>query len=301
MKSNLDKELIVIAGPTAVGKTDLTIQLAENLNTVILSADSRQVFRELSIGTAKPSPEELARVRHYFINSHSIEETFSAGDFEREVLSLLDELFKTHDKVLMTGGSGLYIKAVCEGLDDLPAPSVGVREALMERLEKEGLSPLQEEIARVDTVFAQSPEFKNAQRVLRALEVYQSTGVPISAYQRNNTIARPFKIKLIALERPREELYDRINRRMDLMLANGLIEEVRSVQRFKDCQALQTVGYKEVLSYFEEEIDYDEMVRLLKRNSRRYAKRQMTWFRHQGDFAWFHPDQSDEIFSYIQN
>lgn len=299
MKSNQQKQLIVIAGPTAVGKTELTIQMAENLKTVIISADSRQVFRELSIGTAKPTEKELERVKHYFINSHSVEETFSAGDFERAALSLLDELFQQYDKVLMTGGSGLYIKAVCEGLDDLPAPAPGIRENLMARLASEGLEKLQEEVAIADPVFASSDEIMNPQRVLRALEVYLSTGLPISAYQLKNTVNRPFGIRLIALERPREELYERINTRMDQMLQEGLIDEVRAVERFRDCQALQTVGYKEVLSFLDGEIDEDEMVRLLKRNSRRYAKRQMTWFRHQGEFAWFHPGQLNEILAYI--
>lgn len=300
MKSNQQKQLIVIAGPTAVGKTELTIRLAEKLKTVIISADSRQVFRELSIGTAKPSVTELARVKHYFIDSHSVEESFSAGDFERASLELLDKLFEQYDQVLMTGGSGLYIKAVCEGLDDLPTPAPGVRENLMARLESEGLPQLQKEVAQGDPVFAATSEFKNAQRVLRALEVYLSTGNAISTYQVKNTVNRPFAMKLIALERPREELYERINMRMDQMLQNGLIEEVRSVAHFRNCQALQTVGYKEVLSFLDGEIDNEEMVRLLKRNSRRYAKRQMTWFRHQGEFTWFHPDDHDEILAFIK-
>ncbi len=304
MKSNLTKELkelIVVAGPTAVGKTDLTIRLAEELDTVILSADSRQVFRELSVGTAKPSDAELSRVPHYFVDTHSVTDTFSAGDFEREALSLLEVLFQQHDKVLMTGGSGLYIRAVCEGLDDLPVPLPGVREDLIKRLETEGFVSLQEEVAAIDEIFAGSAEFKNTQRVLRALEVFHSTGKPISAFQNKNTRRRPFGIRLIALERPREELYERINIRMDQMLKNGLVEEVGSVLEFRDCQALQTVGYKEVIGYLDGEYEYDEMVRLLKRNSRRYAKRQMTWFRHQGDFTWFHPDQFHEIVSYIKN
>lgn len=300
MKSNLAKELIVIAGPTAVGKTALTIRLAEELSTVIISADSRQIFRELAIGTAKPSKEELARVPHYFIDSHSIVDSFSAGDFERSALALLGSLFETYDQVLVTGGSGLYIKALCEGLDDLPAPLPGVREKLMERLEKEGLTVLQQEIAELDPAFAATDEWKNSQRVLRALEVFESTGQPITSFQKKHTEPRPFKSKLIALERPREELYARIDQRMDLMLREGLLSEVRSVEEFRHCQALQTVGYKEVLAYFDGAYDQAEMIRLLKRNSRRYAKRQMTWFKHQGDFKWFTPDQYEEILAYCK-
>lgn len=300
MPNSQAKYLITIAGPTAVGKTELSIKLARALSTEIISADSRQIFRELSIGTAKPNAAELAAVSHHFINSHSITETYSAGDFERDALGKLDELFNQHDCVVMTGGSGLYIKAVCEGLDALPAPLEGLRETLTARLINEGLEVLQEEISVIDPDFAATKEIHNPQRVVRALEVFKTTGVPISQYQQKNIQQRPFKQILIALDRDRKELYDRIDLRMDNMLKEGLVEEAKSVIQFRDCHALQTVGYKEVYGYLDGLYNEKEMIRLLKQNSRRYAKRQLTWFRHQGDFKWFQPNQFDEILNYVK-
>ncbi|MCF2442520.1 tRNA (adenosine(37)-N6)-dimethylallyltransferase MiaA [Dyadobacter sp. CY345] len=300
MPNSQAKYLITIAGPTAVGKTELSIKLAGALGTEIISADSRQIFRELSIGTAKPNAAELAAVPHHFINSHSITETYSAGDFERDALGKLDELFSHHDCVVMTGGSGLYIKAVCEGLDVLPAPLEGLRETLTARLINEGLEVLQEEIRVIDPAFAETKEIHNPQRVVRALEVFKTTGVPISQYQQKNIQQRPFKQILIALDRDRKELYDRIDLRMDNMLKEGLVEEAKSVIQFRDCHALQTVGYKEVYGYLDGLYDEKEMVRRLKQNSRRYAKRQLTWFRHQGNFKWFQPNQFNELLNFVQ-
>jgi tRNA dimethylallyltransferase len=292
--------LIVIAGPTAVGKTELCLRLAEELQTVIVSADSRQLFRELSIGTAKPSETELARVPHYFINSHSIAEPNSAGDYEREALQLLAKLFETYRVVILTGGSGLYIKAICEGLDDLPQPPPGLREELTQRLQEEGLESLQSTLLPLDPLFAATAEFRNPQRVVRALEVYYTTGRPLSSFQRGQAAARPFQQVLIALERDREELYGRINDRMDAMLAAGLVEEARRVQEYRHHHALQTVGYKEVYGYLDGTYDEQEMERLLKQNSRRYAKRQLTWFRHQGDFTWFRADEYEAVLAHIR-
>ena len=300
MPNSQAKYLITVAGPTAVGKTELSIKLAKALNTEIISADSRQIFRELSIGTAKPNEEELQDARHHFINSHSITESYSAGDFERDALSLLADLFLDHDFVVMTGGSGLYIKAVSEGLDALPTPLEGLREALTAQLASKGLNVLQEEITAIDPVFAATKEINNPQRVVRALEVFKTTGVPISQYQQKNIQQRPFKQISIALDRDREELYDRINSRMDMMLAEGLVNEAKSVMQFRDCHALQTVGYKEVYGYLDGLYNEKEMVRLLKQNSRRYAKRQLTWFRHQGEFNWFRPEQFAEILNFIK-
>lgn len=299
MPNSKDKYLIVLAGPTAVGKTELAIRLANELKTVIISADSRQFFRELNIGTAKPSEEELAAATHYFINSHSISEVYSAGDFERDVLALLETLFETHDCVILTGGSGFYIKAVTEGLDALPQPLPGLREALTQKLTEQGLAALQEEVTLIDPVFAASAEFMNPQRVVRALEVFETTGKPISEYQQKVKNDRPFNQILIALDRERSELYARIDLRMDLMLQQGLVEEAKGLQSFRHHHALQTVGYKEVYGYLDGEYDEKEMVRLLKQNSRRYAKRQLTWFRHQGDFRWFHPSAPEEILTFI--
>lgn len=300
MPNSQAKYLITIAGPTAVGKTELAIRLAQAFNTEIISADSRQIFRELSIGTAKPDENELQQAKHHFINSHSITESYSAGDFERDALSLLEVLFKEHDQVIMTGGSGLYIKAVSEGLDALPAPKEGLRQLLTDRLLNEGLLTLQDEIREIDPDFSATKEIHNPQRVVRALEVFQTTGIPISQYQQKNIQKRPFRQILIALDRDRASLYHRIDSRMDSMLNQGLVDEAKSVIAYRDCHALQTVGYKEVYGFLDGFYDEQEMVRLLKQNSRRYAKRQLTWFRHQGDFKWFQANEFDQILSYIK-
>jgi tRNA dimethylallyltransferase len=301
MSNRPEKYLIVVAGPTAVGKTELSIRIAKSLNTEIISADSRQFFRELNIGTAKPSVEELAEIRHHFINSHSISETYSAGDFERDTLTLLESLFQEQNHVIMTGGSGLYIKAVLEGLDELPQPLPFLRENLTARLHKDGLAVLQHEVSVIDPDFAQSKEIANPQRVVRALEVFLTTGIPISRFQRNHRAIRPFKTVLIALDRDRAELYQRIDQRMDAMLAEGLVEEAKDVISYRSHHALQTVGYKEVYGFLDGLYDETEMNRLLKQNTRRYAKRQLTWFRHQGEFQWFHPDQCDDIINFIKH
>ncbi|GAA4446084.1 tRNA (adenosine(37)-N6)-dimethylallyltransferase MiaA [Ravibacter arvi] len=297
----MKNQLIVIAGPTAVGKTEFCLRLAGKLGAEIVSADSRQFFRELSIGTAKPTEAELARVKHHFINTHSIAEPYSAGDFERDVLALLPQLFEKSRYVIMTGGSGLYIKAVCEGLDDLPQPAAGLREALTARLDTDGLGVLQDELRRSDPVFSATAEVHNPQRVVRALEVFYTTGKPISSYKRKNVEERPFEPLLIALDRDRSELYSRIEARMDLMLQNGLVEEARSVAPYRHHHALQTVGYKEVYGYLDGLYDETEMVRLLKQNTRRYAKRQLTWFRHQGNFQWFNADDEAGVLRFVES
>lgn len=294
-----EKYLVVVAGPTAVGKTALCIKLAKALKTEIISADSRQFFKELTIGTAKPTLDELNQIRHHFINSHSIKEEYSAGDFERDALAKLDELFEEHDVVVMTGGSGLYIKAVCEGLDNLPQPLPGLREKLTERLDLEGLEVLREEIRELDPVFYASTEIANPQRVVRALEVFHTTGLPISSYQKKDVTSRPFKQVLISLNRDRAELYDRINQRVDAMIAEGLVNEATEVINYRNHHALKTVGYKEVYGYLDGAYDEVEMIRLLKQNTRRYAKRQLTWFRHQGDFKWFDAEDQSGILNYV--
>jgi len=301
MPNSKEKYLIILAGPTAVGKTDLSIKLAQVLETEIISADSRQFFRDLNIGTAKPTTTDLNTVKHHFINSHSINEPYSAGDFERDVLKLLTDLFKKYDCVILTGGSGFYIKAISEGLDMLPAPLPGLRESLTNRLVTDGLEILQKEVREVDPAFALTKEISNPQRVVRALEVFQTTGVPISAYQQKSAVGRPFKQIPIALDRDRSELYSRIDQRMDIMLEQGLVEEATDLIGFRGHHALQTVGYKEVFDFLDGLYDEKEMTRLLKQNSRRYAKRQLTWFRHQGAFHWFHPDNFDAILAYIKS
>lgn len=301
MPNSRKKYLIIIAGPTAVGKTALSIKIAKAFHTEIISADSRQFFRELNIGTAKPDSSELDEVKHHFINSHSITESYSAGDFERDVLKLLDKLFTQHDYVVMTGGSGLYVKAVSEGLDDLPAPLPGLRESLAARLTNEGLAHLQAELRDIDPEFAASKEISNSQRVLRAMEVFQTSGIPFSHYHKKDTQSRPFHQIMVALDRDRDELYKRINLRMEDMLNNGLVEEAVSLALYRSHHALQTVGYKEVFGYLDGLYNEEEMVRLLKQNSRRYAKRQITWFKHQGNFTWFNPENVSEIIDYIKD
>lgn len=293
--------LIVVAGPTAVGKTNLCVRLAQALQTEVISADSRQFYRELNIGTAKPSEAELQGVPHHFINSHSIDTLYSAGSFERDALAVLDRLFKTKDVVILTGGSGLYIKAVCEGLDELPETPPELRSELMQRLETEGLEILQTQLQALDPVYCSQNDLQNTQRVVRALEVCLLTGKAYSSFREQQPAQRPFKIVQIALERDREELYRRIDTRMDLMLSAGLVEEARSLLAYREHNALQTVGYKEVFDYFDGLYDYNEMVRLLKRNSRRYAKRQITWFKHQGNFQWFQADDFERVLEYISS
>ncbi len=297
----MQKLLIVIAGPTAVGKTDFCVRLARALQTEVISADSRQFYRELTIGTAKPSEAELKGVPHHFINSHSIETLYSAVAFERDALSVLDTLFQTKNVVLLTGGSGLYIKAVCKGLDDLPETPPEFRSELMQRLETEGLEVLQTQLQTLDPVYCTQNDLQNTQRVVRALEVSLLTGKPYSSFREHQPAQRPFKIVQIALDREREELYRRIDARMDAMLSAGLVEEARSLLKYRSHNALQTVGYKEVFDYLDGLYDYNEMVRLLKRNSRRYAKRQITWFKHQGNFKWFQADNFEGVREFLMS
>lgn len=275
------KILLVVAGPTAVGKTALCVQLARQLQTDVVSADSRQLYRELTIGTAKPTPAEMQDVQHYFVGSHSITDPVNAGRYERECLAVLDELFQKQDVVILSGGTGLYINAVCFGLDDMPAVDPLLREQLLTRLQTEGLTTLQAQLRQLDPEYAQTADLQNPVRVTRALEVCLSTGQPYSSFRRRQTAKRPFQPILVNLDRPRPELYTRIDTRVDTMLAAGLIDEVRSLLPYRELSALQTVGYQEVFPFLGGDYDYDEMVRLLKRNTRRYAKRQLTWFRSQ--------------------
>ena len=291
--------VVVVAGPTAVGKTDFCVRLAQYFNTEILSADSRQFYKELSIGTAKPTEAERQGIIHHFIDSHSISESYSAGAFERDALACLDTLFQKKDIVIVTGGSGLYIKALCEGLDDLPDTPPELRAELMQRLQDEGLASLQNQLQILDPVYCENNDLQNSQRVVRALEVCLFFNKSFSSFRQRQTIQRPFEIIEIGLERSREELYQRIDARMNEMLAKGLVEEVKNLTDFRSHNALQTVGYKEVFSFFDGEYDYEEMVRLLKRNTRRYAKRQMTWFKHQGNYKWFSPNNFEGVVDWI--
>lgn len=298
--SSTKSNLIIIVGPTAVGKTDLCVKLAKAFNTEILSCDSRQFYKELSIGTAKPTPEEMAGVVHHFVDSHSIKEYYSAGDFERDAIKLLEnDIFKRKKVAIMTGGSGLFVKAITDGLDEMPEAPLALREKLMQRLEKGELEIMAEELRQLDPEYSETADLQNSQRVVRALEVCLSSGRPFSSFHKKSSIERSFNLIKIGIERPREQLYERINLRMDLMLQNGLIEEVKGLIDYRNHNALQTVGYKEVFEYLDNNYDYVTMIELLKRNSRRYAKRQMTWFKNQDAFEWFNGTDFEGVKAYI--
>jgi tRNA dimethylallyltransferase len=294
------KKLIIIAGPTAVGKTDLCVKLAQLLDTEVVSADSRQFYRELAIGTAKPTPEEMQGVTHHFVDSHSIHDYYSVGDYEKDCLAVLEEIFSRKDVVILTGGSGMFIKIVTDGIDEMPEADLALRTSLMNRLETEGLTPLASELASLDPIYFAEVDQQNPQRIVRALEVCLSTGQPFSSFRKNQKAERPFTSIRIGLERPREELYQRIDKRMDLMLAAGLEEEALRYIDYRDHYALKTVGYKEIYEHLDGDYDKEEMLRLLKRNSRRYAKRQLTWFRNQDDFTWFDAKNEEAIISFVK-
>lgn len=277
----MSRYLIIITGPTAVGKTSLSLELAQQLDTVIVSCDSRQFYQEMSIGTAKPSTDELAQVQHYFINHRSIHQPYSVGDYEKEAIKLLDELFETKEQVLMVGGSGLFIKAVCEGLDQFPNVDPHIRLQLQQNFEEKGITSLQEQLAILDPIYYQEVDRQNPQRIMRALEVCLSTNKPYSSFRSQAKKKRSFIPIYVVLTRNRDELYARINTRVDWMLEQGLLEEAQKLYPFRYLNALQTVGYTELFDYFDQKISLEEAIRLIKRNTRRYAKRQLTWFRKQ--------------------
>lgn len=293
------KYLISIVGPTAIGKTAAAIELARKYQTDILSADSRQFFREMSIATAKPSAEELASAPHHFINSHSIADAFSVGDFEREGLALLDKLFLKQDIVLMAGGSGLYLKAITEGFDQLPDVAPSIRQSLNELYSSQGIAALQERLRVADPVYYHEVDINNPQRLIRALEVSESTGQPYSSYRKGNTQLRPFSIIKIGLDMPREELYARINQRVDAMIAAGLVDEAKQLLPFRHLNALNTVGYSEIFDYLDGKTDLPGAVEMIKQNTRRFAKRQLTWFRKDKDIKWFLPTDVSAMIQYV--
>lgn len=278
--------LKIVLGPTAVGKTDYAISLAREYGSPVVSCDSRQIFRGMPVGTAQPSAEQLAAVRHYFIACKDVTAIYTAGLYELEALALLEELFKEHGTVVMCGGSGLYIDALCDGLDDFPPADQELRAFLTERAEKEGIAPLRQELARLDPESYATIDIANTQRVIRALEVTIATGRKFSSFKTSPSKKRSFDIEKIGLSRPREELYDRINRRVDLMMEQGLVEEARALLPYRSAPALNTVGYRELFDYFDGKIALEEAVRLIKRNTRHYAKRQMTWWARDSRIQW---------------
>jgi tRNA dimethylallyltransferase len=296
----MDKTLMVIAGPTAVGKTTCGVQIAEHFGTEIISADSRQIYRETSIGTAVPSAEELAVVKHHFIQTISVEDTYNASTFEHQVLETLKQLFKSHDLVIMVGGSGLYIDAVCKGIDNLPTTDPEIRNHLFKRFETEGLEALTLELKRLDPVSYGRIDLKNHMRVLKALEISVQTGLPYSGFLKAIKKDRPFHIIRIALDMEREVLYDRINERVDQMMVDGLLEEAKEVQHLRGYTALKTVGYRELFEYLDGQVTLDEAVDLIKRHTRKFARKQLTWFRKENQYRWFAPSQIKEIIAWTE-
>jgi tRNA dimethylallyltransferase len=294
-------QLVVIVGPTAVGKTNVAVQLAKHFACEIVSCDSRQFYKELAIGTAKPTPDQMQGVLHHFVSSHSITQNYSAGDFERDALALFEQLFTQNERVIMTGGSGLFVKAITHGLDSLPEVNQEIRSDLMNRVETEGFESLVEELNLRDPKYAIKVDLSNTQRVVRALEVCIQTGKPFSEFHINSFVKRDFEIVKIGLDLPREKLYERINLRTENMLAAGLVEEVKSVAAFRSHNALNTVGYKEVFDFLDEKTNFETMKELIKRNTRRYAKRQLTWFRNQDSFEWFTPTDVSKMIELVEN
>ena len=295
------KYLIVIVGPTGSGKSDLAIEIAERYSAPIISTDSRQFYRGIPIGTAQPDEEQLRRVEHHFIASHDLEQEFNCGAYETEALAKLEELYLKHDVVVAVGGSGLYIKALCEGMDSLPEAEPELRESLAKRLQTEGLESLCEELRQRDPAYYEEVDRNNPARVLRALEVCISTGLPYSAMRTGVKHQRPFEIIKLGIDMEREILYDRINRRVDIMMQMGLEQEARAVHHLRRLNSLQTVGYREMFDYFDGTISRDEAVELIKRNSRRYAKRQMTWFRRDEEIKWVDTANKQIIEEYLDS
>jgi tRNA dimethylallyltransferase len=293
------KNLVVIVGPTGVGKTELCLQIAEHYDTPIINADSRQIFAELPIGTAAPTPEQMQRVKHYFVGSHHINDYYSAAMYESDVLSLLEKLFLAHDVVLLSGGSMLYIDAVCKGIDDIPTVDKATRELYKQRLNTEGLPVLLEELKRVDPEHYNIVDKQNPRRVVHALEICHMTGKTYSSFRTNTIKKRPFNIVKIGLNRPREELYERINQRVLHMMDQGLEAEARQLYPMKGLNSLNTVGYKELFKYIEGVIPREEAIRQIQSNTRQYMRKQLTWFKKDDTIQWFSPNNIEDILNCI--
>ena len=291
--------LVVVIGPTGIGKTELSLRLAQILDTDIISSDSRQIFKELKIGTAAPNADQLSKVKHHMVATHSLNAYYNAFEFEQDVLKLLDKLFLSHNNVLMTGGSMMYVDAVCKGIDDLPTIDPELRREVMNLYHHEGLDAVRRQLKMLDPEFYAQVDLKNYKRVIHAVEVCLMTGKPYSALRTNTRRRRPFNILKVGLDMDRAELYDRINRRVDLMLEEGLFDEAKAFYHLKDLNSLNTVGYKEIFGHWDGEYDADKAIDLIKRNSRRYAKRQLSWFRRDKDMMWFHPKDIEKIISFV--
>lgn len=293
------KRLIVITGPTAVGKTDLCLDLAERFGIPIINADSRQLFRELKIGTAAPTPEQMKRVKHFFVGTLGIDDYYSASMYEQNVMALLGELFQKHDYALLSGGSMMYIDAVCNGIDDIPTVDEETRATMKRRLAEEGLEALVAELQQLDPEHYEQVDRQNPRRVVHALEICHMTGKTYTSFRKAQRKQRPFDIIKIGLNRDREELYNRINQRVDKMMADGLLDEAKGLVLHRSANALNTVGYKELFCYLDNRWTLDEAVERIKGNTRRYARKQLTWFKRDLEMQWFHPDEKESITKYI--
>lgn len=292
--------LITLLGPTGVGKTELSLKVAERLGSPIISSDSRQLYRDLPIGTAAPTPEQRARVKHYFVATLNLTDYYSASQFESDVLELLAQLHVSIPHVVMTGGSMMYIDAVCNGIDDIPTVTPAIREAIYQQYEKEGLAPILEELKSADPKHFMEVDRQNYKRVIHAVEICRMTGKPYSSFRTHTAKERPFKVIKIGLNRDREELYDRINQRVDQMMEAGLLEEAQTVYPYRALNSLNTVGYKELFNYLSGDWTLEQAVEKIKRNSRVYARKQITWFKRDSEIRWFHPDEEQAIFQYIE-
>lgn len=294
------KNLLVIIGPTGVGKTELSLRIAENFGTEIVSADSRQLYANLKIGTAAPTPEELQRVPHHFIGTLQLTDYYSAAQYEEDALKLLDHLFQTKDVVILTGGSMMYVDAVCKGIDDIPTVDEETRKTLLERYEKEGLEQLCAELKLLDPDYYKIVDLKNHKRVIHALEICYMTGKTYTSFRTQEKKTRPFRMIKIGLTRDREELYARINQRVNIMMEQGLLDEVKQVYPYRQLNSLNTVGYKELFNYLDGEWELPFAIDKIKQNSRIYSRKQMTWFKRDEEIRWFHPNQEEDILTYIK-
>lgn len=300
MESSSKPLLVVLLGPTGVGKTDLCIRLADTFHVPIINADSRQIFAEIPIGTAAPTKEQLARVKHYFVGTHHLQDYYSASMFEQDALNIIQNEFLSHPCALMSGGSMMYIDAVCNGIDDIPTVDDQTRTWMKRRLAEEGLSALVQELKELDPEHYSIVDKQNPRRVVHALEICHMTGKTYTSFRTNSKKERPFRILKIGLNRPREELYDRINRRVDQMMADGWLDEARSVYPLRHLNALNTVGYKELFLYFDGTWSLEEAVERIKGNTRRYMRKQLTWFKRDPEIHWFTPDETDEIVALVK-
>ncbi|MBR2205770.1 MAG: tRNA (adenosine(37)-N6)-dimethylallyltransferase MiaA [Prevotella sp.] len=294
-----DKTLIVLTGPTAVGKTAVSLDIAKHFGIPVINADSRQIFKELRIGTARPTEAEMEEVKHYFVGTLGIEDYYSASLYEQQVLELLDKEFQSHDYALLSGGSMMYIDAVCDGIDDIPTIDDQTRETMKRRLKEEGLEALVEELRRLDPDYYEIVDRQNPRRVVHALEICVMTGKTYTSFRKRSKKERPFRIIKIGLDRPREELYQRINARVDKMMSDGLLDEVKALYPKKDLNALNTVGYKELFDYLDGRWPLEEAVERIKGNTRRYARKQLTWYKKDEHIRWFHPDDKQSLMNYI--